>query len=295
MKNGLTISMIFEASSANYGEGFGNITTLKKITRDNGEGYSYISRQALRYNMINQLGWDNTPVEGMGSGDKKVIQYQPAASIEDYPEIDLFGYMKTIKGQGAKTRSAVVRLSNAVSLEPYYSDVDFLTNMGLASRIEEDNSIAQSEIHKAFYAYTVTIDLDCVGKEDKKVDEDKEAIEIPNAEKAKRVVELLQTVAYLYRDIKGRRENLAPVFIAGGIYNRKCPFFENRFKLNKWNLDVDMIIETMANIKDDTEIGYVSGTFKNDKEIKESLNPKTVTQMMDSLCHKVEVAYNEGN
>lgn len=287
MKNGLTISIIFEASSANYGEGFGNITTLKKITRDNGEGYSYISRQALRYNIIAQLGWDDTPVEGMGSGDKKVIQYQPDASIADYPEIDLFGYMKTIKGKGAKTRSAVVRLSNAVSLEPYYSDMDFLTNMGLSSRIGEDNSIAQSEIHKSFYAYTITIDLDRVGKEND--------VEIPDSEKAERIVKFLHTVEYLYRDIKGRRENLSPVFIAGGIYDRKCPFFENRFKLNKWNLDIDMIEETMENIKKDTEIGYVSGTFKNDKEIKERLNPKTITQMISSLCDKVEVAYNESN
>ena len=36
-KNGLTISMIFEAQSANYGEGMGNIATLKHITRADGE------------------------------------------------------------------------------------------------------------------------------------------------------------------------------------------------------------------------------------------------------------------
>lgn len=33
--NGLTITMIFLAESANYGEGVGNITTLKKMTRGN--------------------------------------------------------------------------------------------------------------------------------------------------------------------------------------------------------------------------------------------------------------------
>ena len=54
-KNGLTISMIFEAQSANYGEGMGNIATLKHITRADGEQYTYISRQALRYSMIEQL------------------------------------------------------------------------------------------------------------------------------------------------------------------------------------------------------------------------------------------------
>lgn len=67
-----------------------------------------------------------------------------------------------IKG-GADTRSAVVRLSNAVSLEPYQSDLEFLTNIGLARRQDLDNAIAQSEIQKSFYSYTITIDLDRIG------------------------------------------------------------------------------------------------------------------------------------
>ena len=32
-KDGLTLTMVFLAESANYGEGVGNITTLKKMTR----------------------------------------------------------------------------------------------------------------------------------------------------------------------------------------------------------------------------------------------------------------------
>ena len=31
-RDGLTFTMVFLADSANYGEGIGNITTLKKIT-----------------------------------------------------------------------------------------------------------------------------------------------------------------------------------------------------------------------------------------------------------------------
>ena len=128
-RNGLTVTMVFLAESANYGEGVGNISTLKKMTRGNYEQYSYISRQALRYNMIQQLGWDTTPVDGKSG----VVQFAPSANIVDYPEIDLFGYMKTSskeddKKGGAMTRSAVVRLSNAVALEPYKSDLEFLTN-----------------------------------------------------------------------------------------------------------------------------------------------------------------------
>lgn len=225
MKNkGMTITMVVEGESANYGEGYGNITTLKKMTRADGNTYSYISRQAIRYNIVEQMGCDNTPVEENGTGDKKVIQFHPDASITDYPEIDLFGYMKTKKGGASTTRNAVVRISNAISLEEYHSDIDFLTNMGLAKRLEKDNvnSIAQSEIHKSYYTYTITIDLEKIG-----VDGD---INLSEQEKKKRVKEFLKTVQYLYRDIKGRRENLAPVFAIGGIYDRKNPYFENRIR-----------------------------------------------------------------
>ena len=91
IRNGLTLTMVFLAESANYGEGVGNITTLKKLSRGTYEQYSYISRQALRYNIIQQLGWDTTPVDGKSG----VVQFAPTAHIKDYPEIDIFGYMKT--------------------------------------------------------------------------------------------------------------------------------------------------------------------------------------------------------
>ena len=287
MKKGLTLGIMFEAQSANYGEGFGNITELKKITRGNGNGYTYISRQAIRNNMIEQLGWDTTPVEAMGSGDKKVIQFKQDTSIIDYPEIDLFGYMKTTKKEGAKTRAAVVRLSNAISLEPFYADMDFLTNKGMSNRIHANSSIAQSEIHKSFYTYSITIDLDRVGIDG--------AQEVDNNEKAKRVVSLLRTVEYLYHDIKGRRESFVPIFIIGGMYDRKTPFFENRIQLNRGVLNIQMLQEVMETISEDTEIGCACGIFKNEEEVKKNLKPQSINHMISSLCKKVEEAFDESN
>lgn len=284
MKNkGLTMTIVFEAESANYGEGYNNITTLKKLTRGDGNTYSYISRQALRYNIVEQMKCDNTPVEANGKGEKKVIQFSPDANIDNYPEIDLFGYMKTKEKEGAVTRNAVVRLSNAISLEEFEADSDFLTNMGLAKRINEKNSIAQSEIHKAYYSYTVAIDLDQVG-----IDRD---IEISEEDKKNRIKELLKTIQFLYRDIKGRRENLAPLFVIGGIYDRKNPFFENRIKVNKNKLDTNIlkeIVESDEDIKNNTLVGYVEGMFSNNDEIIENLNSIKVNQFFDNLIRKVE-------
>ena len=284
MKNGLTMSIVFEAESANFGEGMGNITTLKKINRSAGDEYTYISRQAIRYSLIDQLTWNNTPVESSGSGAKTVVQFTPAASIVDYPEIDFFGYMKTEKSKGAATRSAVCRLSNAISLETCSSDLDFLTNMGLANRIGVNNAIAQSEIHKSFYTYTVTIDLDRVG-----VDGD---LVISDNEKMQRIETLLRGFQFLYRDIKGRRENLAPVFVVGGLYERKNPFFENRIRLEKGKLDIKMIKESALTIETDTKVGYLSGVFSNDADIKRELEAVSIPTIFDHLIECVKERFS---
>lgn len=289
-REGLTITMVFLAESANYGEGIGNITTLKKMTRGNCEQYSYISRQAMRYNIIQQLKWDDTPVDGKSG----VVQFAPSATIADYPEIDLFGYMKTMKEGDAKgaatTRSAVARLSNAVSLEPYQSDLEFLTNMGLAKRSDLNNAIAQSEIQRSYYSYTMSIDLDRVG-----VDHE---IEISPSEKAKRVNELLDTLHYLYRDIKGRRENMSPLFIIGGRYSRKNPFFENRVSVEENKINVGTLQELMKEdeaILEHTYVGVTTQIFANEQEIKNALHAETVGAAFRHIKEEVDEYYGESN
>ncbi len=288
-REGLTVTMIFLAESANYGEGVGNITTLKKMSRGNYEQYSYISRQALRYNIVSQLSWDNTPVDEKSG----VVQFAPSATIKEYPEIDLFGYMKTTKEGdqkgGAATRSAVARLSNAVALEPYQSDMEFLTNMGLAKRKNVGNAIAQSEIQRSLYSYTLSIDLDRVGKDGE--------LEITEAEKADRVDKLLDAVHYLYRDIKGRRENLSPIFVIGGRYERKNPFFENRIRVEENRLNTVPLQEIMneeTQIREHTFVGVMTGMFENEEEIRKNLEAATVGDAFAGLKKEVK-DYYEGH
>ena len=95
-----------------------------------------------------------------------VHQFSEEATIDKYPEIDFFGYLKTKEGTGGKKRSAKVRLSNAISLESYKGDLDFLTNKGQADKIKENMNIAQAEIHRSFYRYTITADLDQIGEDE---------------------------------------------------------------------------------------------------------------------------------
>ena len=293
-KKGLTITIIFLAESANYGESIGNVATLKKISRNRGEQYTYISRQAIRYNIIDQLEEKKSPV----SKEKGVFQFKDEALISDYPELDFFGYMKT--GKNTVTRAAVVRLSNAISLETFKGDLEFLTSKGLADRYNKENNkkkmefndIAQSEIHKSYYKYTITIDLDMIGKE-----EEKDFID--NKEKARRVIKLLNTISLLYRDIRGRREDLKPLFVIGGVYDIKNPFFENTVDIKENKILVNKLCSGIYDyIEKDTISGIVKEQFENDTEVEEKLKEKNINvlnvpEFFKQLKEKVDNYYTE--
>lgn len=289
---GLTFSVVFRANSLNYGEGTANISELKKFHRGTGDVYTFASRQSLRYDIVrlgNQFFHWNLDVVDKAQG---VVQFKPDCTIEDSVEMDLFGYMKTKAQSGATKRSAVVRLGHAISLEPYRSDLEFLNNMGLAARINEDANLATLEQHVSLYSYTMTIDLSRVG-----VDGD---IELTNEEKATRVKQLLEIVKLLNREIRGRQENLAPLFIIGGIYPVPNPFFQGRISLEDGNtkrLNVELLKDTInttvfgQSIADATRIGYVRGTFANEDEINKVKQTESIESFFNYLTEQVNAYY----
>lgn len=298
MGKSITCTIIFRAQSLNYGEGIGNISELKKLTRGNGNVYSIESRQAIAYD-IRRIGselfdWNLQTVDK----SQGTIQFKSEYTIEDSIEMDLFGFMKTIKKGdenkgGAAIRSGVARLSNAISLEPYKGDMDFLNNKGFADRIGEHPNLANSEQHLSFYTYTLTIDLDRVGVDGE--------INLESSEKAKRVNQLLDIVKILNRNIRGRQENLSPLFIIGGMYDIANPFFLGRVKLdyrnNGYLINENILGETLdmsildCNVKDKTITGIVSDVFLNDNEIRELTNSKTIEEFFKEIKHKVNVYY----
>lgn len=277
-KNGLTVTMIVKAQSLNYGEGIGNIAELKKLTRGDGSTYTYASRQALRYDIVRlgsrMFNW-NLEVVDKSNG---TVQFKKELTIKDSEEMDLFGYMKTIKSDGSLVRSAAVRLSNAISLEDYRSDMEFLNNKGLADRIPDHPNLANIEQHLSYYTYTITIDLQKIGVDGE--------IELPNEEKAKRVNQLLDVVKVLNREIRGREENLSPVFMIGGLYKINSPFYLGRIELagknGKFSIDTEMLKATSGitlgeeAIYEDTKVGILKNAFENEKEIEEVFYGKTM-------------------
>lgn len=300
MGKGLTITTVFQAGSLNYGEGIGNISELKKLRRANNEVYTYASRQCLRYDIVRlgneMFNWNLQVVDK----SKGTMQFKDKCTIKDSEEMDLFGYMKTKakkdkeKG-GAETRSAAVRLSHAISLEPYKSDMDFMTSKGLADRIGEQCDPVNVEQHESFYTYTVTVDLNKVGIDGE--------IKLDNEERLKRMKELLAILKILNRNIRGRQENLAPLFVIGGIYDVANPFFQGRISLENndlaYKINTNIIKDTLEtklfdkDIKEDTFVGMIDGVFENKKELQEILGDKLVSveSFFTSLEKELEEIY----
>ncbi len=299
-KRGLTLSIIFKAQSLNYGEGIGNISELKKLSRGNGNVYTFASRQAIRYEIArlgNELfGWNLEVVDK----SKGTVQFREDLNIKDSEEMDLFGYMKTSKKSdnkdgGSDIRSAAVRLSHAISLEDYKNDMEFLNNKGLADRINQFPNLANIEQHLSYYTYTITIDLTKIGKDGK--------IELDKDEKIRRINELLEIIKVLNREIRGRQENLSPVFVIGGIYKINTPFFLGRIKLNsknkKFAIDTEMLKDVSSlkigdeKIEEETKIGLVKDIFENEDEIQDAFKGKTssIQEFFESLENEVKEYY----
>lgn len=294
----ITLTAIIDAGSLNYDEGLSVISPLKKINTGNGT-YVYMSPQAFKYSLYqvckDQFKWNLSTVEAVGKGDKKVTQ--KVSSIIESEEVDLFGTMVTFSGSSGYKREAVVRVIPTVSVFPYKADKELLTNMGLSSRIENnDNNMATIEQHRGLYQYSITIDYDRIGKDDYKIVfennkdnkkmideidkllEDKKKLDKPaligilfdllenkkyigdknkadylkqykekiqsievdknattycfkialtETEINKRVNDLLDGLFKLHRDIRGRREDLSPIFCIATKGSHRLPIFSN--------------------------------------------------------------------
>jgi CRISPR-associated protein Cst2 len=173
--------------------------------------------------------------------------------------------------------------------------MDFLNNKGLADRIGEHPNLANVEQHFSFYTYTITVDLDKVGNDGN--------INLDKKYKVQRVNQLLSILKVLNRNIRGRQENLAPLFIVGGIYDIPNPFFLGRIKLsyrdNKPCIDSNILKQTLEtkifdiSIDKSTSIGMVSGVFNNEDELKEVFKNRdySVEKFFDNLQNGVKAYY----
>jgi len=225
----IVMDIVFYAGSLNYDQGSGSYQELKKITKWDGRQYTFVSRYALRYSLLEtgrKLGlWEIAEGDSLspeGKGDQKVIQ--PAekllynGEILKYPEFDLFGYLIT-STTPQNFREAPVKISHAVSMTPFNYDALFNANLGLANRLRKTKGDMKpnpftSEEHKTFYQYSVVVDIERIG-------EIESYLQIKAADKKELTFAITDNKLNLFTidRKKKERKNILSLTIEGDSYN----------------------------------------------------------------------------
>lgn len=269
LKGFLVLDIVFEGQSLNYDQGIGNVQQLKKIHYE-GETYTMVSRYALRYSLL-ETGkslWDWKLADRdawvvVGGSNQKVLQpnYDLLCKLLDYEDLNFFGFLLTgeskksgateknetknkedqNKNQMQIARPAAVKITHAISLEPYKFDSHFNVNLGIAKRagkLGEVQNIFQLEEHRSLYKYSVAVDLAALGTQEiyfnskptnlpndcessvKEEGEGKYYKLTLNSSKDQRnlLLQLAVSILRLHRSIKGRNEDLSPKLMIASYY-----------------------------------------------------------------------------
>ena len=283
MNGFLVFDIVFEGQSLNYDQGIGNVQQLKKIHYE-GETHTMVSRYALRYSLL-ETGkglWNWTLADRdvwveVGSGDQKVLQpnARMLCKLLDYEDLNFFGFLLTGESEKSKqtkrsstesgeakggaqiqvARPAAVKITHAISLEPYKFDSHFNVNLGIAKRagkLGEVQNIFILEEHRSLYKYSVAVDLSSLGRqeiyfnskptdipEDCKSSLTEEAggkfykLTLNSSKDQKKL--LLQLIAALFRlsrSIKGRHEDLSPKLMIASYYTDWYKSYFNSIQLS---------------------------------------------------------------
>lgn len=289
-KRALTLTVVANMTS-NYSEGLGNIASVQKVFK-NRKVYTIRSRESLKNAIMVQAGmYDDLQTEVDGATQKLVTEELNAATCRALEG----GYMST-KGT-TYVRKSSVYLTDAISCESFVNETRFHNNLYLAGNYAEANGMNiqndagkvglmpyQYEYDKSLKTYSLTVDLEMVGK-----DENFDA-EADKKEKAARVNALLDAVETLSLVVKGNLDNAEPVFVAGGISDRKTHYFENVVHVEEDKLDVS------TDLKDKLARGYHCGLLRgkmltNEQEIEKELEPLTISGFFATLKEEVNAYY----
>ena len=263
--NSITITYLSKVSFASLNgadKEVDNINPIKKVTLANEEQLPYVSSQAIRRairNQLESLGWNISNIQEASAkkGAPKTMM-NPVEFIDD----DLFGYMDASPGkEGEKGKSTIrispIRVESLLGLSSYKGDLDYATNfMGkghqTASGADIQPNIFETEIHSGFYKGTILIELDRIGS-GQGFEEDGE---LSSEEKKKRVLGFLDAFQNLWSSGRQTRflADISPKFIAAAYMKAKNPIFLeavqvvddnkiNIIELNQVALDYDRFVE----------------------------------------------------
>ncbi|MBU3218181.1 type I-B CRISPR-associated protein Cas7/Cst2/DevR [Clostridium estertheticum] len=291
-KKALTLTVLANMTS-NYGEGLGNISSVQKVFK-NGKSYATRSRESLKNAIMVQSGmYDDLQTVVDKKVNQKVVSDELNATNCRALE---GGYMNTT--ETTYIRKSSFYLTDAIACDDFVNETRFHNNLYLASNFAKNNSLNlqadagkcglmpyQYEYDKTMKMYSITIDLEMVGK-----DENFNTAEADAKEKADRVIAILDTVESLNLVVKGNLDNAEPLFVVGGLIDRKTHYFENVVKVEKDKLSIT------EDLKDRIAKGcnvaiLEGGNFKNEVEIKNALPLISVTKFFEDLRNQVNTHY----
>ena len=289
-KKALTITIVANMTS-NYSESLGNIASVQKVFR-NRKVYTIRSRESLKNAIMTQSGlYEDLKTEIDGAVQKKVTEESNASNCRALEG----GYMNT--SGTTYIRNSSFYVTDAISCESFVSQPRFHNNLYMATNYAKENGLNvqnhadqvglmpyQYEYDKSLKIYSITIDLEMVGKDDN-FQEEAEA-----EEKAERVCMLLNAVEMLSLIVKGNMDNAEPVFAVGGLSERKTHYFENVVNVEEAKLIIS------SDLKNKIDRGFYAGLLQgnlleNEEEIEEELHPLTITEMFDKLRQGVKEYY----
>lgn len=291
-KNSLTLTVVANMTS-NYSESLGNIASVQKVFK-NRKIYSMRSRESLKNAIMVQSGmYDDLETSLDGAAQKKVSEELNASNCRALEG----GYMNT---QGTTyVRKSSFYLTDAVAAEHFVNETRFHNNLYLATNYAKEQGISvqsnggsaglmpyQYEYDKSLKIYSMTIDLEMIGK-DENFHEEADA-----KEKAERVIALLDAVENLSLVVRGNLDNAEPVFVVGGLSERKTHYFENVVHVEEEKL----ILSEDLKIK--LEKGFQAGLLRgnllqNEEEIEKELVPVSVPVFFENLRKQVLDYYLE--
>lgn len=299
-RNSLTLTAIANMTS-NYGEGMGNIASVQKVFK-NRHVYSMRSRESLKNAIMVSSGmYDDLQTEGSGGSNKVVNQKKVNKDLNASNCRALEGgYMNT--SDSTYIRKSSFYVTDAISCDNFVNETRFHNNLYLATNLakskginlQENSSDAglmpyQYEYDKSLKIYSITIDLEMIGK-DENFEGEEGYKEASNQEKANRVNSLVTAVENLSLVVKGNLDNAEPIFVVGGLSERKTHYFENVIKVKDNRL---ILSEDLSDkIAKGFYVGMLKGeNFDNEAEIVEKLNPISVVSFFDKVRQDVNEYY----
>jgi len=265
--NSLTITYLSKVTFASLNgsdKEVDNINPIKKISLNNGQELPYVSSQAIRRALRDNLKDMGCEISVVTAGEGKNPP-NTECNPEKYIDDDLFGYMDA---GGNKQRTSPVRVESLVGLDTYKGDLDFGTN--LMSKNEGGNpNIFETEIHSGYYRGTILIELDRVGC-------DENELNLSNEIKKERLLKFLDAFRTLWSSGRQTRflADISPKFIAASLMTAKNPIFLETVNIEKDKVninDLKTVIKDYDKFIKESVLATQEAIFKSDDEIVKSL------------------------